>query len=216
MPAPASPWIFALALACCGSVATHAHQLNTETDQMARWLAQIDRARQLAVPPPPEGVRETRWNELSPAGWNPGKILQRLEVSKVSGSDPRAREIETQILREWDNAPTVPMPTATPIRLTGYPLMSGDAGGLAKTIVLVPYHGSGIHRPPAPANQRVMVFLKNGVPRNMGETPIWVTGTLHPLATPTVFGRVGYTMTDATWQKYPVATYPLPSYNPLH
>ena len=208
-------WLM-LALACWGWPAAHAHTIGSETDPMARWRAQIDQARRLAMPPPPKGVRDLAWNELSPVGWNPGRILQRMGVTKVSDSDPRARQIEVDILREWDDAPTVAIGDATPVRLTGYSSMHDLGEGVARTIILVPYHGSGIHRPPAPANQRVMVSLKTGLPRNMGNTPIWVTGMLHPLASPSVYGRVGYTMTDATWQKYPAERYPLPRYNPLH
>lgn len=202
-----------LVLACTGA---GAHQLNRDSEPMGRWREQIDNARRLAVPPPPKGVRDVQWEELSPRGWNPGKIMQRLGVSKVSATDPQYRDVETEILREWDRAPTVAIADTNPIRLTGYSIILGEGQGLVKTIILVPYHGHGIHRPPAPANQRVMVSLKHGLPRNMGETPIWVTGQIHPLGAPTLAGWVGYTMTDATWQKFPVSQYPLPRYNPLH
>ena len=61
----------------------------------------------------------------------------------------------------------------------------------------------------------VIVTFEQGLPRNLEQEPIWVTGRLYPLATPTVYGRVAYTMLDARWQKFPVGSYPLPRYRPL-
>lgn len=184
-------------------------------DPMSHWRAQIEDARRKNVPPPPRGVREMHWNTLSPAGWNPGQILQRLGVRAVSDGEPGARQVEAEIQREWDKAPTVPLNDDTPVRMTGYPTMLDAGEGLAKTILLVPYRGACIHRPSPPANQMVMVTFRSGIPRNMDATSIWVTGKIYALAAPTPYGRVAYTMPDAQWQKYPVEKYPLPQYIPL-
>ena len=125
------------------------------------------------------------------------------------------KDVQAEIRREWDNAPTVPPPDDAPIRLTGFPVLLENSGGLAKSILLVPYYGAGIHRPSPPANQMVMVYFKHGLPRNLGQSPIWITGRMYPLAASTAHGRVGYTMPDAKWQKFPVDKYPLPQYIPL-
>lgn len=184
-------------------------------DPLAHWRAQIEDARRKTVPAPPKGTRELHWNALSPTGWNPGQILQRLGVRRLSDGDPRAKDVEAEIQKEWDQAPTVPIGDETAVRMTGYPTMLSPGEGLAKTILLVPYRGACIHRPSPPANQMVMVSFKQGIPRNMDTTAIWITGRLHVLAAPSPYGRVAYTMTDATWQKYPVERYPLPQYIPL-
>ena len=184
-------------------------------DPLTHWRTHIEAARLKTVPPPAKGVRETRWNELSPPGWNPGKILQRLGVAEVDDGDPGAKDVQAEIRREWDNAPTVPPPDDAPIRLTGFPVLLENSGGLAKSIILVPYYGAGIHRPSPPANQMVMVYFKHGLPRNLGQSPIWISGRMYPLAASTAHGRVGYTMPDAKWQKFPVDKYPLPQYIPL-
>ena len=184
-------------------------------DPMAHWRAQIEDARRKTIPAPPKGVHELHWNALSPAGWTPGQILQRLGVMKMSDGQPGARQLEAEIQREWDKAPTVALTDDTPVRMTGYPTMLSAGDGLAKTILLVPYRGACIHRPSPPANQMVMVTFKRGIPRNMDTTSIWVTGKIYPLAAPTPYGRVAYTMPDAQWQKYPAEKYPLPQYIPL-
>lgn len=201
-----------LVLLVAGSISTHAQ---TPKDPLAHWRDQIENARRLTVPPPPKGVRDARWNELSPPGWNPGQILQRLGVATLGDDDPRAKEIEAEIRREWDNAPTAVPPDEAPIRLTGYPVFLAGGDTLARTILLVPYHGACIHRPAPPANQMVLVSFKQGLPRNMDNAPIWITGKVHALSTQTLHGRVAYTMLDAKWQKYPVEKYPLPQYIPL-
>lgn len=184
-------------------------------DPMARWRAQIEDARRKTIPPPPKGVRELHWNDLSPPGWNPGQILQRLGVRKMSDGDPGARKLEAEIQREWDLAPTVALEVLTPVRMTGYPILLTPGEGLARSILLVPYFGACIHKPSPPANQMVMVSFKSGLPRNMDTTALWVTGRIHVLASPTPYGRVGYTMTEASWLRYPVDKYPLPQYVPL-
>ena len=208
--------LYALAATAVWGLAAVPARAQYNIDPMANWRGQIEDARRKTIPAPPKGVRDLQWNALSPAGWNPGRILQRLGVMKVSDIEPAAREIEVEIQREWDNAPTVPLTDDTPVRMTGYPTMISAGDGLAKTILLVPSRGAGIQRPAPPANQMVMVTFKSGIPRNMDTTPIWVTGKISPLAVPTAHGRVAYTMPDAQWQKFPAQAYPLPRYMPLH
>ena len=184
-------------------------------DPMARWRAQIEDARRKTIPPPPKGVRDLHWNELSPPGWNPGLILERLGVRKMSDGQPGARAVEAEIQREWDQAPPVPVDGMVTVRMTGYPIMLTPGDGLVRTILLVPYMGACIHKPSPPANQMVMVSFKPGLPRNLDTSALWITGKLHNLPSSTPYGRVAYTMTDASWQRYPVERYPLPQYIPL-
>ncbi len=206
----------ALWLALPGSV-SFAEPFQPTPDPMAHWRAQIEAARRLSIPPPPKGVRETPWNALSPVGWNPGQILQRLGISQVGDGDPKAVDLEKQIKLEWDKAPAVQFKDEIPIRLTGYPVMLSRGEGLAKDILLVPYRGACIHRPAPPANQMVMVSFKpgQGLPRNMDNEVLWVTGRIYALAYPTEYGQVAYVMPDARWQEYPKEKYPLPLYTPL-
>jgi len=174
--------------------------------------ARVEAARQLSIPKPPPGVRDLRWNELSPPGWNPGHFLQELDLGKLGDSDPRAVQAMTKVRQEWDAAPAVTFADDGPVRLTGFPILLDPGQGLSRAILLVPYYGACIHRPSPPANQMVMVVLKNGLPRNMDGLPIWVLGRIYTARNNTQYGKVAYTVTEGSWIKYPLDKYPMPQY----
>ncbi len=177
--------------------------------------ARVEAARLLSVPKPPPGVRDLRWHELSPPGYNPGRYLQQLDIGRLGDSDPRAVQAMQKIQQEWDAAPAVSFADDQPVRLTGFPILLEPGQGLSRSILLVPYYGACIHRPSPPANQMVMVVLKNPMPRNMDHLPIWVLGRIYPARTATQYGKAAYTITEGTWIKYPYEKYPMPQYIPL-
>jgi len=174
--------------------------------------ARVEAARLLSIPKPPPGVRDLRWNELSPPGWNPGSFLRELDVGKLGDSDPRAVQAMKEVRREWDAAPAVTFTDDKPVRLTGFPILLDPGQGLSRAILLVPYYGACIHRPSPPANQMVMVVLKQGLPRNLDGLPIWVLGRIYAARTSTQYGKVAYTVMDGSWIKYPYDKYPMPQY----
>lgn len=193
-----------------------------QQDPIARWRARIDEAKRLNIPAPPKGVRDTPWQALSPAHWDAEAILRQIRASGAGGdhqhgegADPLALEVESEIQRAWDEAPTVPATHDAPIRLTGYAVMLQPGQGLARSVLLVPYNGVGQDRRAPPANQMVLVTFKSGLPRNLEQRPIWVTGHLYRLATQTDYGRVAYVMPQARWQKFPVEQFPMPKYRPV-
>jgi hypothetical protein len=177
--------------------------------------ARVEAARLLSVPKPPPGVRDMRWHELSPPGFNPGRFLDELNIKELADSDPRAVQALERIQREWDEAPSVVFDNDRPVRLTGFPILLDRGQGLSRAILLVPYYGACIHRPSPPANQMVLVVLKNPMPRNMDHLPVWVLGRIYAARTATQFGKVAYTVTEGTWIKYPHEKYPMPQYVPL-
>ena len=177
--------------------------------------ARVEAARLLSVPKPPPGVRDLQWNTLSPPGFNPGKYLQELDIARIGDSDPRAVQAMAKIKRVWDEAPAVSFADDQPVRLTGFPILLEPGQGVSRAILLVPYYGACIHRPSPPANQMVMVVLKNPMPRNMDHLPVWVLGRIYPARTATQYGKVAYTITEGTWIQYPYDKYPMPQYVPL-
>lgn len=186
-----------------------------QQDPMARIRARVEAARLLRALPPPPGVRDVQWKQLSPPGWSPAKIAQRQGVAGLADDEPGAAAIKDEIRSEWDRAPTVPQPDDSPVRLTGYPVMLTEDSAAARTIILAPYYGACIRSPSPPANQMVLVSLKRPLPKNMEQRPIWIVGKMVTLATSTPYGKVAYLMLDAQWEAYPIQKYPMPQYQPL-
>lgn len=177
--------------------------------------ARVEAARLLSVPKPPAGVRELRWHELSPPGFNPGRFLEELDIGRLGDSDPRAVQAQKKIQAAWDAAPAVTFTDDQPVRLTGFPILLEPGQGLSRAVLLVPYYGACIHRPAPPANQMVMVVLKNPMPRNMDHLPVWILGRIYAARTSTQHGKVAYTMPEGTWIPYPHDKFPMPQYVPL-
>lgn len=178
------------------------------------FMQKAEQARRQAVPPPPAGVQDLQWNQLSPPGWNAESTLRRLNVSRYSDNDPRVAGIMEDIRKEWDKAPIVKTPSNVKFRLTGFPLMVTPGSGPVTTAVVAPYNPEGacIHTPYPPSNQMVLVKLDRPIPRNMSQLPIWVIGRISASPTSSSMGKVGYQMLDAKWETYPIQKYPLPGY----
>jgi hypothetical protein len=178
------------------------------------FRARVQAARLLSLPKPPAGVRDVRWSDLSPADWHPGAFLNGLDFGTKGDTDPLAMHAREQVRQLWDTAPAVPLADDGPVRLTGFPLRLEGRPGASGTIVLVPYDGAGTHHAAPPANQMVLVALKSALPRNLDGYPIWITGRIYAVRSSTQYGNAAYTMTDASWSKYPYEKFPLPPYSP--
>lgn len=192
-------------------------------DPLARWRARIDDAKRQNIPAPPKGIRDTGWQELAPPDWDITHVMQQIRANgpaidpnQSDTHDTQMQAMERAMQRAFDTAPTVAAYDDTPVRLTGLAVMLQPGQGLAKLILLVPYHGVGMDRRAPPANQMVLVAFKRGLPRNLEQTPIWVTGRIYSVANQTVHGRVGYMIPDGHWQKFPAKQFPLPRYRVPH
>jgi uncharacterized protein len=182
---------------------------------VANLLAHAELVRQGSVPAPPAGVQDLQWQQLYPASWKPGKILDQLGVGKLQDDDPQAPSIMTRISRAWQAAPVMEKPIDGPVRLTGFAVMPKAATDASDTVILVPYYGACIHTPPPPPNQMVRVKFKQKIPTSMYQFPIWVTGKLQVKSSATEHGRVAYQIDNATWEPYPYLKYPMPKYQLL-
>lgn len=183
------------------------------------FRAAAQAARLGTVPPPPSGVRDLAWSELSPRGWDARNTLRRWAVADLEHDDAKIRTAAAGIRREWDLAPTVNPPANTAVRLTAFMLPLGNGKQAARTAILspytvslAPYDGDGAVTPMPPANQMVLVTFNREVPVSMFRYPIWVSGKISLQPTSTRHGRVAYRMADATWEPYPYGKYPLPQY----
>lgn len=181
-------------------------------DPLAALRARAEAARLGSIPAPPAGVRELPWRALSPPGWNPQQVLDRLGVSRLLDDDPAAPAIMAEVRRAWQLAPAVTTLGPMPVRLTGFPVMPDAASTPTRQIILAPYYGACVHSPTPAPNQMVLVTLDRPLPREMYQFPIWVTGSLTVKSAGTRHGRVAYRMVDAAWEAYPYQKHPLPAY----
>ena len=188
------------------------HAVTLSADVVSALRAHAEAMRYAAAPPPPDNVRELKWPELSPPGWKPQAVLERLGVGQLEDNDARAAAILAEVRQEWQRAPAIQVVPEGMVRLTGFAVMLDDGTAPVRRVLLVPYYGACIHSPPPPANQVVLVTLDRELPRNMYQFPIWISGHMTVKAASTQHGRVLYQMSNAKWETYPYPKYPMPIY----
>jgi hypothetical protein len=188
-----------------------------DAESVFRSVAQAHRNGR--IPPPPPGVSDLRWSDLSPRGWDARGALRRWVIADTEHDEARIRAAATSIRAEWDRAPTVrPQPTGS-VRLIAFAVPLGGGKEPTTKVILSPYtivstlfDGDGNITLMPPANQMVFVTLNRPVPTAMLRYPVWVTGQISAVPTSTRHGRVAYRMTDASWEPYPYQEYPLQQY----
>lgn len=150
-----------------------------------------------------ENVQEIEWEALMPAGWNPKKVLEGVDLAALSDNDPQANALLEKLRRDFDRAPVVKALDGKRVRIAGFvvTLERNDKG--VTEFLLVPYYGACIHTPPPPANQIVHVLPKTPVPAEQAIFPVYVTGTLRTVAAVTTEGAAGYRIADAQVEEYP-------------
>ena len=204
----------AVALAGCGdapdAVITSAHAQGKpdargkEPPAFAIGSPVPERPKPQIVPPPP-GVRDLKWSDLQPEGWNPRAAFDRLNLKNLPDNDPRANELLAEVRAEWDRAPVVKKLAGQKVRLPGYvSTLEGDRNGI-REFLLVPYFGACIHVPAPPSNQVVHVLAEKPFPEKMSYGPVWVTGTLEIDQVDTALGSAGYLIRKGKVEEYGVA-----------
>lgn len=156
-----------------------------------------------AKPAKAAAVRQLKWEEMVPAGWDPAaKLRNRGDLSRIQDGDPKADALLREVREIWDAAPTRPELNGQKVRLPGYLVPLEGQAGEWKEFLLVPYFGACIHSPPPPANQ--IVHVKAAIPakglRSMDT--VWITGTMRTERRDTDMGVSGYTVDGAVVEKY--------------
>lgn len=151
----------------------------------------------------PGAVRELKWEELVPPGWDPSKILRsKGDLNRLQDGDPKTSSLMREVREVWDNAPIRPELAGQKVKLPGYLVPLEGQSGEWKEFLVVPYFGACVHSPPPPANQ--IVHVKTAVPgkglRSMDT--VWVMGTMRTERRDTDMGVSGYTIDGATVEKY--------------
>jgi hypothetical protein len=140
------------------------------------------------------GYKETAWDALMPADWNPAKDFQALDLANLSDSDPRAAKALEQLRSALDNAPVVSTLNGTRIRIAGFTVPLESARGQISEFLLVPYFGACIHTPPPPANQIIHVTPVKPFKTDQAIAAVWVSGALETVRSETGLGNAGYRM----------------------
>ena len=79
-----------------------------------------ERLPQGGAPAAAAAYKETTWEALVPADWNPGKELGNLDLGALNDADPRAMKALEQMRNAWNNAPIVAALNGSRIRIPGF------------------------------------------------------------------------------------------------
>jgi hypothetical protein len=143
-------------------------------------------------------VRQIRWPDLVPEGWDPFAIMREKNKERgagyISDADPHILQVMREMREIWDNAPVNEAMDGAVVKLPGYVVPLEDAGGAIKEFLLVPYFGACIHSPPPPANQIVHVVPAKPARGLRSMDVVWISGKLHAKRQDSVMGKSGYHM----------------------
>lgn len=153
-----------------------------------------DRLPQKPAAAAPSTYKETPWDDLVPANWNPAKEFAAVNFGSLDDSDPRAIAALEKLREAWDNAPVVPALNGKRVRIAGFMVPLESHEGLVSEFLLVPYFGACIHTPPPPANQIIHVLPARPYKSAQGMDAVWISGVLETTRAGTDMGNAGYRM----------------------
>jgi hypothetical protein len=136
--------------------------------------------------------KETEWEALVPADWDPMKALKDVDVNSLQDGDPKAQKALNAMKQAWSEAPINAKLSGQKVLIPGFaiPLEQSDHG--VSELLLVPYFGACIHTPPPPANQIIHVKLDKPEPAIGAMQPYWVWGTLETQRFKNDLGEAAY------------------------
>lgn len=150
----------------------------------------------------PGAVRTLSWTQLIPAGWDPYKEFQSINLNDLKDNDPRTEALLKKMRKIWDAAPINPLILGQTVRLPGFLVPLEELPEGLKEFLLVPYFGACIHTPPPPANQIVHVLLDKPVKRFRSMDTVWVTGVLSATKTDSYMGVASYRLEAKGFEPY--------------
>jgi len=146
------------------------------------------------APASTSAFKEIPWEALMPKDWNPARDFEKLDLSSLSDSDPRATKALEQLRLAMDNAPIVQSLNGSRVRIAGFMVPLDGLRGEITEFLLVPYFGACIHTPPPPANQIIHVLPTKPVKIDQGMEAVWISGVLETTRSNTGLGHAGYRM----------------------
>jgi uncharacterized protein len=183
-----------------GSLAVHAAEPVKTPEKSTSPAANSKSAK-----PTKDGVRTLQWEELIPAGYRPDQIFKKFaeRAGKLQDDDPRAKELQQELMTAWSEAPVVQALDGKVVKLPGYVIPLESDGKRVSEFLLVPYFGACIHVPPPPSNQ--IVYVKTGTAKtkmhDLYDT-VMITGILRTTGTATALAAAGYTIEATKVESY--------------
>ena len=152
--------------------------------------------------PASAAVKEIKWDDLVPKGWDPYKRFRDRKLTILDDADPRIEELQSEMRMVWDNAPTVSELEGSLIRIPGYIVPLDENHGMLKEFLLVPYFGACIHTPPPPANQIIHVFAKMPIKGFKAMDTVWIRGAITQGRKESYMGTSGYEVSADAVTRY--------------
>jgi hypothetical protein len=152
-----------------------------------------------------EPALDLKWHELVPASpraqpksFLAGRPAESGARGILEGETPRAMLPEGR----WMSGPrtaSAPVPVVEEldgkrVRIGGYVVPLDFDATTVTEFLLVPFVGACIHVPPPPANQIIYVKTERGFDVQGSFDPVYVTGTLKVMWTPTGLADTGYSI----------------------
>lgn len=146
--------------------------------------------------------KETEWEALVPADWDPMKAFKDVDVNSLQDGDPKAQTALNAMKQAWSEAPVNTKLSGQKILIPGFaiPLEQSDHG--VSELLLVPYFGACIHSPPPPANQIIHVKLNKPEPAVGAMQPYWVWGELETQRFKNDLGEAAYRLVASGLRPY--------------
>lgn len=151
---------------------------------------------------------EIEWENLELPGQGLADIIQKYQprIDAIPEGDPAEDALLEEMQAELNAAPVNSALNGKKIKIPGFisPLEVGEAKGMVKEFLLVPYFGACIHTPPPPLNQTLLVKPLEG--KSIGAErmyePVWVYGTIVTEQIHTDLAEAGYQIKDASVEIY--------------
>jgi len=152
--------------------------------------------------------RELSWDELSPAGYEQNKILDKYQevIEQTPEGSPEENEIFDKMMTELNSAPANQDLDGQKIKLPGFVSPLEEKDGKITEFLLVPYFGACIHVPPPPLNNTLLIKPKpeDAIPFSRYGEPVWVLGQMQVETSSTDLAEAGYLIDDAQIEVYDI------------
>jgi hypothetical protein len=151
---------------------------------------------------------ELSWDELSPEGYEQGKILDKYQplIDSIPEGSPEENKVFDKMMAELNTAPANEKLDGKKVKIPGFVSPLDESDGKVTEFLLVPYFGACIHVPPPPLNNTLLIKPQPeyAIPFDKTYEPVWVLGSMQVKTTSTDLAQAGYLIEEAIIEEYDV------------